>query len=132
MSSSSVITKLVDANDRVSTSHTVQIEMNAPTTLGVNVGETVGLCVGLVVGDAVGARVGTCVVGARVGSAVGDWDGIEVGTDVGAALVDPQMMNPALVTLVSDVQMIGTPAVTARLLIWASVCSRVAEVPIVK
>jgi hypothetical protein len=54
------------------------------------------------------------------------------GGGVGAAVVDPQMMNPALLTLPSDVQAIGVPTVTARLLIWASVCSRVAEVPIVK
>jgi hypothetical protein len=54
------------------------------------------------------------------------------GAGVGAALVDPQMVNPELVTLPSEYQMTGVPAVTAKLLIWASVCSRVVEVPIVK
>jgi hypothetical protein len=54
------------------------------------------------------------------------------GAGVGAALDDPQMVNPALATLPSDDQLIGVPAVMARLLIWASVCSRVVEVPTVK
>jgi hypothetical protein len=36
---------------------------------------------------------------------------------VGAAVVDPQMVNPALVTLASENQAIEVPAVTATLLI---------------
>jgi hypothetical protein len=39
------------------------------------------------------------------------------GAGVGAALVDPQMVNPGLVTLPSENQAIDVPAVTARLLI---------------
>jgi hypothetical protein len=51
---------------------------------------------------------------------------------VGAAVADAQMMTPALATLASENQAIDVPAVTARLLIWAFVWSRVGEVPSVK
>jgi hypothetical protein len=39
------------------------------------------------------------------------------GAVVGAAEVDPQMMNPGLVTLASENHAIEVPALTARLLI---------------
>jgi hypothetical protein len=43
-----------------------------------------------------------------------------------------QMVNPALVTLTSEIQLIDVPAVMGKLSSWALVCSRVAEVPSVK
>jgi hypothetical protein len=68
---------------------------------------------------------GERVFGARV-------VGSMAGTDGAVVVREPQMVNPALLTLASETQAIEVPAVTGRLLIWAFVWRRVVEVPIVK
>jgi hypothetical protein len=80
---------------------------------------TTGAAVGRAVGAGVGRVDGVIVVGGATGGKV---------PCVGMA----QMVNPALVTLTSEIQLIDVPAVMGKLSSWALVCSRVAEVPSVK
>jgi uncharacterized membrane protein required for colicin V production len=109
------------------------VRITAGAAVGRAVGAVVGRGVGAVVGRAVGAVVGRAV-GAVVGRAVGAVVGGLVGATGGKVPVVgmPQMVNPALVTLASEIQLIDTPAVMGKPWSWPLVCSRVVEVPTVK